>query len=201
MKALFLKLKKQKKVVIIVFTLLVVLLVYSAWTKIPQPPNSVKNVTELDAYLEKLVNWGTPQGLSIAIVKNDSVVYSKGFGLADGPRNIQATPESVYHWWSITKIPTSIAILQLQEQGLLQLDDSVSMYLSFFKVKYPSRNSSAITIRQLLNHSSGIPDASVFDLMKWIHHDGEPHLNQTEFIEKVFYNLNVSKTFRNVFCL
>jgi len=174
------------KFAIIVFALLAIILGYSLWPKIPQPPDSVNNVTELDAYLEKLVNSGTPQGLSMAIVKNDRIVYSKGFGWADGPRKIQATPQSVYHWWSITKIPTAIAILQLQEQGKLQLDDPVSKYLSFFEVQYPSPNSSAITIRQLLNHSSGIPDASPVSLMKWIHHEGEPNVNQTAFIEEVF---------------
>lgn len=179
-------LKKRKKFVIIAAILLVILLGYSAWPKMPQPPDSVKNVAELDAYLEKLVNSGSPQGLSLVIVKNDSIVYSKGFGWADGPRKIPATPQSVYHWWSITKIPTAIAILQLQEQGKLQLDDPVSKHLSFLKVKYPSHKSNPITIRQLLNHSSGIPDASAFRLMKWIHHDREPHLNQTAFVEKIF---------------
>jgi len=177
---------KKNKFVLIVFLLLVIVYGYSVWPKIPQPPDSVKNVTELNAYLEELVNSGTPQGLSMVIVKNDSIVYNKGFGWADSPRKIQATPQSVYHWWSITKIPTAIAILQLQEKGKLQLDDSVSKYLSFFKVKYPSDKSNAITIRHLLNHSSGITDASAFSLMKWIHHDGEPNLNQTAFVEKVF---------------
>ena len=178
-----LKLTTPKKFVLPIFTLLAIVLVYAAWPKIPEPPESVNNVAELDAYLEKLVTSGSPQGLSMLIVKNDSIVYSKGFGWADGPRKIKATPQTVYHWWSITKIPTAIAILQLQEQGKLQLDDPISKYLSFFKVKYSSDKSSAITIRQLLNHSSGIPDASGFDLMKWIHQDGEPHLNQTNLIE------------------
>jgi CubicO group peptidase (beta-lactamase class C family) len=186
MKTSYLKLKKRKKVALLFFIILAIVLAYAAWPKIPQPPESVKNVAELDAYLEKLVNSGTPQGLSMVIVKNDSIVYSKGFGWADGPRNIHATPQSVYHWWSITKIPTAIAILQLQEQGKLKLDDAISKYLPFFKVKYPSDKSSDITIRQLLNHSSGIPDASGFSLMKWIHHDGEPPIDQTAFIEKVF---------------
>lgn len=178
-------LNKRKRTAITIFILLAIILVISVRPKIPQPPDSVKNLAELDVYLEELVESGTPQGLSMVIVKNDSIVYSKGFGWADRPREIPATPQSVYHWWSITKIPTAIAILQLQEQGQIQLDDSVSKYLSFFKVKYPSHKSNAITIRHLLNHSSGIPDASVFRLMKWIHHEGEPHLNQTAFVEKV----------------
>lgn len=79
-----------------------------------------------------------------------------------------------------------MAILQLQQQGKLQLDDPVLKYLPFFKVDYPSPNSRVITIRHLLNHSSGIPDAGPFQLMKWIHHDGDPHLNQTAFTEQVF---------------
>lgn len=178
--------KKTKRIAIIAFALLAILLGYLVRPRIPQPPDSVKNVAELDAFLEELVSSGTPQGLSMAVVKNDSIVFSKGFGWADGPRKIKATPQSAYHWWSITKIPTAMAILQLQEQGKLLLDDSVSKYLPFFKVEHPSQNSSAISIRHLLNHSSGIPDAGPLSLMKWIHHDGEAYVDQTAFIEEVF---------------
>ena len=184
MKAL--KLTKRRKIILVIFVLVAILVGYVAKPKIPQPPDSVQNVAELDAYLEKLVDSGSPPGLSMVIVKNDSIVYSKGFGWADGPHKIKATPQTVYHWWSITKIPTAIAILQLQEQGKLQLDDAISKYLPFFKVKYPSDKSSTITIRHLLNHSSGIPDAGGLKFAKWIHHDGEPALDQTAFIEKVF---------------
>lgn len=71
------------------------------------------------------------------VVKDGEVVYSSAFGFADGPRNIKATPETVYHWWSMTKIPTAIAIIQLREQGELNLDDEVTTYLPWFEVKYP----------------------------------------------------------------
>ena len=133
MKALYLKFKKQKNCLTLILMIVATLLEQTAWPKIPQPPDSVKNVKELDAYLEKLVNSGSPQGLSLIIIKNDSIVYSKGFGWADRPRQIHANTQTIYHWWSITKIPTAIAILQLQEQGKLHLDDSVSKYLSFLK--------------------------------------------------------------------
>ncbi len=178
---------KMKSIALLALFSLIFLFVVrqTVFAQVPEPPDSVKNVMELDAFLEKLVNSGTPQGLSLVIVKNDSIVYSKGFGWADRPKQMPATAQTVYHWWSITKIFTAIAILQLQEQGKLQLDKPVSEYLSFFKVKYPSNKSREVTIRHLLNHSSGIPDAGDFRLMKWIHHDGEPNLNQTELIEKV----------------
>ena len=188
----FLKLTNRRKI-ILAFIILVIILLYHLSPRTPSPPESINNITEFDAYLEELVNSGSPQGLSILIVKNDSIVYSKGFGWADKPNNIKATPETVYHWWSITKIPTAIAILQLEEQSKLELDDAVSKYLPFFEVKYPSDKKNIITIRHLLNHSSGIPDASGLELAEWIHHDTDPPLDQTDLIEKVFPNYSTLK--------
>jgi CubicO group peptidase (beta-lactamase class C family) len=145
----------------------------------------INTLIDLEGYLDKLVNFGSPPGMSLAVVKKDRIIYSKGFGWADRPREIHATPETVYHWWSITKIATAIAILQLQEQGRLQLDDPVTKFLPFFKVQYTSVTSRAITIRNLLNHGSGLPNVKPFRLMRWIHHHGDPHPNQTALVIKV----------------
>jgi CubicO group peptidase (beta-lactamase class C family) len=91
----------------------------------------------------------------------------------------------VYHWWSCTKIVTAISIFQLQEKGLLSLSDPVVRHLPFFSVKYPSDTSREITILNLLNHTSGLPDPSALTLMRWIHHDTEPAVNQTGLIQDV----------------
>lgn len=155
------------------------------WPKAPQSPDAVKDITDLELYLEKLVDFGTPPGMSLVVVSKDSILYKKGFGWADKPREIRASPETVYHWWSITKIVTAMAILQLQEEGKLQLDDPVAKYLPFYKVKYRSDTNKVISIRNLLNHSSGMPDAG-FKIMSWIHHEGEPHVNQTSMAKEVF---------------
>lgn len=152
---------------------------------VPRPPERVGEVKEFEEYLGKLVESGSPPGLSFAVVKGDSVVYARGFGWADEPRGIRATPGTVYHWWSCTKIATAIAILQLQEKGKLSLTDPVVRYLPFFKVEYPSEKSKAVTILNLLNHSSGLPVPSGLVLMTWIHHDDEASLNQTELVKKV----------------
>ena len=179
------KFKKNKKWVI--YPLLLVMAFTGAILfspKSPQPPVSITSISELENYLEKLTNSGFPPGLSLVVIKNDSIIYNKGFGWADGPRKIPATTETVYHWWSITKIFTAVAILQLEEQGKLLLDDPVIKYLPFFKVKYPSEESKAIKISHLLNHSSGLPDVG-YQVVRWIHHDGEPHWNQTELLKKV----------------
>ena len=154
------------------------------WPKTPQPPNTVASIADLESYMEKLADFGKPPGMSFVVIKNSHIIYSKAFGWADRPRKLAATPETVYHWWSCTKIATAIAILQLQEQGRLGLDDPVVQHLPFFKVQYPSSASKTITIQNLLNHSSGLPDPG-FHIMSWIHHDGDPAVNQTAFLRQV----------------
>jgi CubicO group peptidase (beta-lactamase class C family) len=121
-----------------------------------------------------------PPGLSLVVVKNEKVVFSEGFGFADGPRDIPATPDTVYHWWSMTKVPTAIAILRLQERGMLNIDDPVSEYLPFFEVEHPVDTEGVVTIKHLMNHSSGLPDASLPKPGRiWIRHEHDPPVNGT----------------------
>jgi CubicO group peptidase (beta-lactamase class C family) len=176
------KIRKWKIILLALGLFIVGLWIF--WPKPSDPPQTIANVEELETYMKNLVDFGSPQGMSLAVVKDGKIIYKKGFGWADKPRKIAATSESVYHWWSITKIATAIAILQLQEQGKLRLDDSVKKFLPFFNVQYPSANSKVITIHHLLNHSSGLSNPG-FSIMSWIHHDGEPSVNQTALIEKV----------------
>lgn len=165
--------------------LIVIFFFASCSSSVPQPPEKIRTVSELEEYLNKVVESGTPPGMSLAVVKNDSIIYNKGFGWADAPQKIRATPETAYHWWSCTKIATAIAVLQLQEKGKLHLNDPVVQYLPYFNVRYPSDTSKSVTILNLLNHSAGMPDASPLTLMQWIHHDDESPVNQTELVKEV----------------
>jgi CubicO group peptidase (beta-lactamase class C family) len=100
--------------------------------KSPKPPQKVNNIAELEAYLNKVVEYGSPPSLSLAVAKDGAIVYSKSFGLADGPSKVDATPETVYHWMSLSKIVTFIAVVQLHERGSLNIHDEVSTHLPFF---------------------------------------------------------------------
>ena len=137
----------MKKMLLSLFVVLVLLSVglYAFAPHAPATPRQVLNKTELESYLNRLVASGNPPGLSVVVVRDGDVVYKNAFGLADGPHKVKATPETVYHWWSMTKIPTAIAILQLQEQGKLDLEDVVTKHLPWFDVRYPSSGSPAIT--------------------------------------------------------
>jgi D-alanyl-D-alanine carboxypeptidase len=157
----------------------------------PATPKQVSNQEELEAYLDRLTASGNPPGLSVVVVKDGVIVYNKAFGYADAPGRIKATPNTIYHWWSMTKIPTAIAVMQLQEQGGLEFDDQVTKYLPWFEVKYPSSSSSAITIRNLLQHTSGLPD-SVPSMAGWVHYSDETY-NQTEVLKEHLPEFNTLK--------
>jgi CubicO group peptidase (beta-lactamase class C family) len=154
-------------------------------------PNQVVNITELESFLNQLAASGNPPGLSVVVVKDGALVYNNAFGYADEPRNSKATPDTVYHWWSMTKIPTAIAIMQLQEQGKLNLDDEVKKYLPWFEVNYPSSASPAITIRNMLQHTSGLPD-TMPAMIGWVHYDDAVRI-QTHIAEKHLPEFNTLK--------
>lgn len=181
---------KTLRIIGIIVMALVVLGGVGYLTLIPrplEPPLTVGSVEELESYLNKLAghNPDSPPGLSLVVVTDGGIAYQNGFGFADRPRNIPATAETVYNQWSMVKPITAVAVLQLHEQGLLDIDNPVSDYLPFFKVEYPSENSETITVRHLLNHSSGLGN-NVPEVIGWIHFDGDPEWNQTELITDRF---------------
>jgi len=90
-------------------------------------------------------------GVSVAVVKNGRTVLAKGYGFADLENDVPATAETVYRIGSVTKQFTSAAIMKLSEQGKLSLDDTVQKFLPSFPTQ-----GSRVTLRQLLNHTSGI---------------------------------------------
>ena len=100
---------------------------------------------------ETLTKTGVPSA-SIAVVKDGQVVYAKAYGDARLEPRTPATPEMRYSIGSISKQFTATAILLLQEQGKLSLDDKVSKFIPDLT------RANEVTIRQLLSHTSGYQD-------------------------------------------
>ena len=92
-------------------------------------------------------------GLSLAVVRDGKVAKAKGYGLANIETNTPATPQTVYQIQSMTKQFTATGIMILVEEGKVLLDEPVSTYLSGTPESWKD-----ITIRRLLNHTSGIKD-------------------------------------------
>ena len=92
-------------------------------------------------------------GMAIAVVKNGEAVVAKGYGFANLEHQVPVTTHSIFQSGSVGKQFTAAAIVHLEEHGKLRLDDNIARYLPPTKARWGS-----ITVRQLLTHTSGIPE-------------------------------------------
>ncbi|QEF96193.1 D-alanyl-D-alanine dipeptidase [Stieleria maiorica] len=102
---------------------------------------------------------------SISLVDRDQVVWADGFGFQDADRTIPATAETVYRVGSVSKLFTDIAVMQLVDEGKLELDAPVQTYFPEFKPNNPF--DVPLTLRQMMSHRSGLvresPVGNYFD--------------------------------------
>ncbi|MCP5099849.1 MAG: serine hydrolase, partial [Chloroflexi bacterium] len=182
---------KKTMLILIAFIALLSLILFAFAPHPPSVPAAVASTDELDAYLQKLTQANDPPSLSVVVVKENEVVYNKAFGIANPTTQAPATPDTVYHWWSMTKLFTAVSILQLQEQGKLHLDDPVTDTVPFFIVEDKNGENPTITIRQLLNHTSGLPD-TMPQMIGWVH-TSDDLVNQTELLRTQLPTFNKLK--------
>ncbi|RSY88826.1 class A beta-lactamase-related serine hydrolase [Sphingomonas koreensis] len=95
-------------------------------------------------------------GSSFYLVRGGRTLAADHLGEQDAEAHVPVDANTIYHWASVTKTMTGIAILQLRDRGLLKLDDPIVKYVpELAKVHNPFGDTGAITIRQLLSHSAG----------------------------------------------
>jgi len=109
----------------------------------------------IDAYIEQQMHRLCIPGVALAIVEGDRIVHTRGFGQAR-PGGETPTPQTPFFIGSLTKSFTALAVMQLVEAGQLELDAPVQRYLPWFRVA-DSQASAQITVRHLLNQTSGLP--------------------------------------------
>ena len=120
-------------------------------------PHVGQNLDLLEVWIKARMAYAGLPGLSIGIVKDQELVYSKGFGFADIKNKIPAGPNTLYRIASHSKLFAAIGIMQLRDQGKLQLDDPVKKHLRAFNIAITHPEAHQVTIRHLLTHSSGLP--------------------------------------------
>lgn len=113
------------------------------------PPEVIAN---LDAYFDKMGQQNLFSG-AVLVARGDEVLLSEGYGLADRKQEIPNTPQTRFRIGSLTKQFTAMAILILESQGKLTVDDPICSYLADCPKAWAS-----ITIHHLLTHTSGIPN-------------------------------------------
>jgi CubicO group peptidase (beta-lactamase class C family) len=117
----------------------------------------------IDAFIEKEMREVRIPGLALGIVHNEEVVHVRGFGEAE-PSGRTVTPHTPFILASASKPFTALAIMQLVESGQVELDAPVTRYLPDFRVASEAA-SAQITVRHLLQHTSGLPEDSAFATM------------------------------------
>jgi CubicO group peptidase (beta-lactamase class C family) len=137
---------------------------------------------QIEALVREFHERGQFNG-SMLVAKNGTVIFKKGLGLASREWNTPNQSDTKFQIASLTKQFTAMIVMQLVEQGKISLDGKISDYLS----DYPKDKGSRVTIRNLLSHTSGIPNYT--DLPNWSAISRQPH-TPDQFI-KVFADLNL----------
>jgi CubicO group peptidase (beta-lactamase class C family) len=134
-------------------------------------PAASRYAEHLDPFLHQLVREQKMPGFAIGIVENDRLVYARGFGVMQvGDAGRPVTPKTLFHMASITKPFVATSIMQLVERGKVELDAPVIRYVPYFRIDDPRYR--AITVRQMVTHTSGMPDVENYEWDKPQYDDG-----------------------------
>jgi putative ATP-binding cassette transporter len=117
-------------------------------------------IGKIETFVQQQMARGKIPGLAVVIVKGDRTVYFKGFGFADLQEREPITPNTLFELGSCSKAFTGLAILQLEEKGLLNLNDRVDQYIPWLKMKYRGKEV-PVTIAQFLYQTSGVPTETI----------------------------------------
>lgn len=114
------------------------------------------HLDKLEKVLQEIITrWGIP-GLDVGIVEVEEIVYSHGFGVQSLDTQVPVSPESIFGVASVSKYFVATAVMQLVEQGKIDLDTPIVQYLPYFHLG--DDRYTQITVRPILSHTSGMPD-------------------------------------------
>jgi CubicO group peptidase (beta-lactamase class C family) len=135
-------------------------------------------------YIKEQMNDNEIMGLSVALVDDQKVVWSEGFGYADKENGIKATPQTRYRAGSITKLFNAMAVMKLSEEGKMNIDKPLKIYLPEFRIKSRFGSTDNITPRNIMTHHSGLPSdwMDKFFATNPLHYTEYVNLIQNEYV-------------------
>lgn len=133
---------------------------------------------DIDNLVKRFLKRNAMNGISIAISKDDKLLFAQGYGLADIKDSISVEPRHIFRVASVSKLITAVAIMKLQEEGKLDLDDKVfakgGVLYREELTPYKDRRLNDITVRHLLMHAGG-----------WTQRYGDPMFNPLQITKRV----------------
>jgi CubicO group peptidase (beta-lactamase class C family) len=151
--------RKTDMNIIKITSLVILLACLASSTAFASPPQAAApDFAAIDAYVEaQMKDIGLP-GAALGIIRGNQIVYVKGYGVAD-PSGRAVTAQTPFWLASLAKPVTALAVMQLVEAGKVELDAPVQHYLTYFRMA-DEQASATITVRHLLNQTSGISFAT-----------------------------------------
>lgn len=132
----------------------------------------VEQTKAIDNYLTEVMKTYDIPGLAVGVVKNDKIIYQKYYGRENLESDKKVDANSLFRVYSTTKLITNVAVFQLIEKGQLSLDDKISKYVDHLPKEWQD-----VKIKNLLSHSSGIPDFE--------RHNLPPTISNSEVFERL----------------
>lgn len=153
--------KKPSVYARVALSLLVAVLMSSTVVQSQTPRNFAQVRREFKTFYEQGNRKNGIVGSSFMLIQDGQVIAQEFYGLANQEKQQPVDENTIYHWASITKTFTGIAIMQLRDRGLLKLDDPIIKYVPDLKaVHNPFGQMSDITIKHLMTHSAGFRGAT-----------------------------------------
>ncbi|WP_051822442.1 serine hydrolase domain-containing protein [Desulfonatronum thiodismutans] len=111
---------------------------------------------ELEATMFRLMDKWQVHGTSVALVEDGKVVWEEGYGWADMEAWLPALPDTVFQAASISKAVSAVLVLRLVQDGLLDLDEPVSRYVTRWRLPESEFDLDGVTLRRILSHTAGL---------------------------------------------
>jgi len=147
---------------------------------------TINTMKAAEEFLVKQISKNNTPGLQYYFFDEESIIFNYSGGYSDILKQEKVTDETTFNAYSVTKTFTALAILQLEEKGLIDIDNKFIQYLPNFPY------GSDITIRQVMSHSSGIPNP--FPL-KWVHDQAKHKSFDRDGFFKQIFRKNIKTKF------
>lgn len=164
--------------------LIIALVAAFQWLPAQKNPHA-KSIKELDALFSKAIADFNVPGMAVAIIKDDQVLLSKGYGVKQAGKTDPIDDKTLFAIASNSKAFTSAALAMLVDEGKLRWDDKVRKYLPWFTL-YDPYVSEAFTVRDLLCHRSGLATFSGDLIWYGTTHSREEVIRRAQYLEPVF---------------
>ena len=136
-------------------TIILIVLVFYSLPVLSQDMDQLF-IQDVENFIEKIMSTYEIPGVAIGVIKNGQIYYTRGFGVKNIETKEPVSESTIFHMASVSKPFVATAIMQWQKPEKLSSDNPVVYYLPYFKINDPRYM--AITVKQMLTHTSGMPD-------------------------------------------